>query len=235
MTGSKKDINILILGHSEHGKSKFAERIVEHFNWSQGESSYVCKEIVYPVLLKLGFDYNSPEDAWLARRKNKPLWKAIIKDYNKDDLARLTKQIFKDNELYVGQRDGEEFVCAFMQGCFDLIIYVDASKRLPDFDPENLDIPVGMSDIVIDNNGTLEEFNGKIDETIGFLTALMFLKSHLTKKDNRTTKNLVSDLLRLFKNIQKPTLPDTIYAVDWYQEMLNEISNIDQKSSVKPQ
>lgn len=182
--GKKDDINVLIIGHSEHGKSDVAKALCKHFGWTEGESSYVCKEIVFEELIKRGYNYSTPQEAWEDRRNNKQVWKEIIKDYNSGDLARLTKKIFTDNELYVGLRDGEEFTTAYMSGEFDVIVYVDAWDRKPNFDVNNLDIPRGMADVVIDNNKGLEELKEEIDVLIEYLQGYLDFKNESVDTGN---------------------------------------------------
>jgi hypothetical protein len=48
------------------------------------------------------------------------------------------------------------------QGLFDLIIWVDASGRLPLEPSESFNIDISCADIIIENNGTLDEFKGKV-------------------------------------------------------------------------
>ncbi len=47
------------------------------------------------------------------------------------------------------------------QGLFDVIIWVDASERLPLEDPSSFDIDKTCADIIIENNGTYDEFLDK--------------------------------------------------------------------------
>ena len=43
-------------------------------------------------------------------------------------------------------------------GLFDLIIWVDASERLPKEPSTSFNIDKSCADIIVENNGTLEEF-----------------------------------------------------------------------------
>jgi hypothetical protein len=59
-------------------------------------------------------------------------------------------------------RDREEINECMRQGLFDVIIWVDASERLPLEDPSSFDIDKTCADIIIENNGTYDEFLEKV-------------------------------------------------------------------------
>jgi hypothetical protein len=82
----------------------------------------------------------------------------MICGYNKNDRARLTKDILKGYDCYVGMRDLDEFEAS--KDLFDVIIWVDATKRLGSDENTNK-ISMSAADMVITNNGTFEEFDMK--------------------------------------------------------------------------
>jgi hypothetical protein len=86
----------------------------------------------------------------------------LICEYNIDDKSRLAKGILENNDAYVGMRDSREIKECISQGWFDLIICVDASKRLPLESKESFNIDINDADIIVDNNGSFEEFKEKI-------------------------------------------------------------------------
>lgn len=217
--GKKHDINVLIIGHSEHGKSEVAKALCQHFGWTEGESSYVCKEIVFAELIKRGYTYATPQEAWEDRRNNKQVWKDIIKDYNKDDLAKLIKKIFSDNEIYVGLRDGEEFTTGYMTGEMDVIVYVDAWIRKPDFDTNNLDIPKGMADVIIDNNGDKEALVENIEDLILYLEGYLEFKYDTLSSGNEIRYTRLWERLRhVCFNVSGPTIEEQDMATHWLLE-----------------
>ena len=59
-------------------------------------------------------------------------------------------------------RDSDEIKECIKQGLFDLIIWVDASDRLPPEDVSSFNIKKSDADIIIENNGTFEEFKEKV-------------------------------------------------------------------------
>lgn len=82
----------------------------------------------------------------------------MICGYNKDDRARLAKDIVKEHDCYVGMRDLDEFNAS--KELFDVIIWVDASKRLGTSENTNK-IPVSEANIVLTNDGSFEDFKEK--------------------------------------------------------------------------
>jgi hypothetical protein len=59
-------------------------------------------------------------------------------------------------------RDREEIKECINQGLFDLIIWVDASERLPLEGSTSFNIDKEDADIIIDNNGAYEEFETRV-------------------------------------------------------------------------
>jgi hypothetical protein len=48
------------------------------------------------------------------------------------------------------------------QGLFDLIVWVDAGERLPHEDASSFNIDKSCADIIVENNGSYEEFVDKV-------------------------------------------------------------------------
>ena len=122
---------ILILGHARHGKDTFAEILRDQFGLKFKSSSVAASEIFLYDTLKEKYGYTSPEECFEDRVHHRQEWHELIVDYNKDDRARLAKDILKDADCYVGMRSGLEIDECKKQGLFDIIVWVDASERLP--------------------------------------------------------------------------------------------------------
>jgi hypothetical protein len=106
----------------------------------------------------MGADYADFVSFYRDRRNRRSEWQAAIKRYNQP-LDRLTKEIFAVHDIYVGIRDREEFLASRHHA--DLSIWVDADLRSPSDDP--MTIRREDCDISIDNNGTKEDLNRKLD------------------------------------------------------------------------
>jgi dephospho-CoA kinase len=163
------NIHLLIIGHARHGKDTVAELLKEYFDISFISSSQACADIFIYNELKDKYGYTTPEECFEDRVNHRDEWYRMICDYNKDDKARLAKEILKYNNTYVGMRDSSEIKECIRQGLFDLIIWVDASERLPSESSNSFNITKADADIIIENNGTLEELKERVLRLGSFL------------------------------------------------------------------
>jgi dephospho-CoA kinase len=149
---------ILILGNATHGKDTLAELFNKYYGFTYSSSSQAAADIFIYDELKEKYGYKTPEECFKDRVNHRAEWYTLICDYNKDNRARLGKAIVDKTGCYVGMRDKREIEECIKQGIFDFIIWVDASKRLPEEPRSSFNIDIDVADIIIDNNGTLEEF-----------------------------------------------------------------------------
>jgi dephospho-CoA kinase len=162
MDKQNKDSKFLILGSARHGKDSFAEIMNEVYGLKFKSSSQAAADIFLYDTLKDKYGYETPEECFEDRVNHRAEWKELICDYNKDDRARLAKDILKDSDCYVGMRDRDEINECMCQGLFDIIIWVDASERLPQEPASSFNIDKTCADIIVENNGTYEEFREKV-------------------------------------------------------------------------
>ena len=151
-------MKILILGPMRSGKDSLAELLNEYYGMTFKSSSEMANELFIYDKLKNKYGYNSPEECFEDRMNHREEWYLMICGYNMQDKSRLTKDIITKYDCYVGMRDLDEFNSS--KHLFDLIIWVDASKRLPSKDTTNK-ISIDEAHIVVTNNGTFEEFESK--------------------------------------------------------------------------
>lgn len=170
---------LLIIGHARHGKDSLAELFNEEFGLKFKSSSQAAADIFIFDELKGKYNYETSEQCFEDRVNHRTEWYQMICDYNKDDLAKLAKGILSITDCYVGMRDRNEIEECVKQGLFDLIIWVDASQRLPLENPESFNIDKSCADIIIDNNGTFQEFKARVSR-IGKI----ILQNNLTRVDN---------------------------------------------------
>ncbi len=145
-----------------HGKDTLAELLNQQFGLLFESSSQSAANIFIYDELKEKYGYTTPEQCFEDRVNHRAEWYDMICDYNKDDKARLAKGILKRSDCYVGMRDRAEIDECMKQGVFDLIVWVDASDRLPLESPDSFNIDKSCADIIIDNNGTFEQFKTRV-------------------------------------------------------------------------
>jgi hypothetical protein len=153
---------LLIIGNMRHGKDSMAEILQENFGLKFKSSSEAAAEIFIYNELKDKYGYNTPFECFEDRVNHRSEWYDLICDYNSLDKAKLAKGILENADAYVGMRDSSEIKECIKQGLFDLIIWVDASDRLPLEDASSFNISKSDADIIIDNNGTFEEFKDRV-------------------------------------------------------------------------
>lgn len=153
---------LLIIGHGRHGKDSCAEILEKYFGLNFKSSSLAAAEIFIYDRLKEKYGYSTFEECYEDRSNHRAEWYDLICDFNRSDLAALAKEILKKTDCYVGMRDHREITECKKQGIFDLIIWVDASERLPLEDSSSFNITKQDADIIIDNNSTLEAFEERV-------------------------------------------------------------------------
>ena len=151
-------MKILILGNGRHGKDTLGELFNQHFGLTFMSSSQASADFFLYNQLKDKYGYTTSEECFEDRVNHREEWYQAICDYNKDNRARLAKDILSRSDCYVGMRDKEEFNECVKQKLFDIIIWVDASKRLPLEPGTSFNINMSDADIIVENNGTFEEF-----------------------------------------------------------------------------
>lgn len=158
----KKRPKLLIVGNARHGKDTLAEIWEEEFGLKYTGSSQACSDIFIYDALKDKYGYKTSEECFEDRVNHRELWHDMIAEYNKDDKARLGKEIIAISDCYVGMRANDEIQECLRQGIFELVIWVDASERVALEGPESFSIDKSCADIVIYNNGTEKEFRNKV-------------------------------------------------------------------------
>lgn len=147
-------MKVLIIGEGGHGKDQLADYLHELTGMTKMSSSEMACGLFVFGRLAQKYGYTTPEQCYADRRNHREEWYDLICEYNRDDKARLAKALLADYDIYVGMRDDQEFAAA--KGLFDLIVAVDASERVPEYD-ETFKISLLAAHIRIDNNGDLND------------------------------------------------------------------------------
>lgn len=154
---------VIIIGHGRNGKDSVAEWLSRRFGYTFESSSHYCaRRFIYDAL-RVPLGYSTFEECYADRRNHRATWAALIKSYNAKDPARLAREIYAENDMYVGIRSNLEFEEARNEGLFQLAIWVDASERIEPESKDSFDIDISKADIVINNNGTEEELYSRLE------------------------------------------------------------------------
>lgn len=154
----------IIFGHKQHGKDTACEYLRDKYGISFISSSeYACEKFLYKELKdKLG--YSSKEECFQDRVNHRKLWYEAIRDYNTPVKTKLATELFKEYDVYCGIRDLEEFNAIIFEGLVDLVIYIDASERKELESSESMKLSKEQADIIIENNGSLQELYYRLDK-----------------------------------------------------------------------
>lgn len=141
---------LLIIGHARHGKDTVAELISNKMGLTFESSSFVlAEEVVYPTMKD---QYSDWMECFKDRANHRAHWHNTLKEYNTLDPTRLARKIMNKNDIYVGMRSVRELEACLADGIFDLIIWVDSSKRMPPEDKSSMDITPDYAQFHINNN-----------------------------------------------------------------------------------
>ena len=159
----KSHKNYIITGHAEHGKDTACEYLMDNFGISFKSSSRTACEIFVYDELKAKFGYKSIDECFNDRRSHRKLWGDMISSFcHRNGKHALGEIIFEQATIYNGIRKLDEILTLKEKGLVDLVIWIDASERLPLESIESMDITSEQADLIITNNGTKEEFLSKI-------------------------------------------------------------------------
>lgn len=169
---------MLVVGPARWGKDTFAEILRDNFGLKFISSSQAAADIFIYDELKGKYGYETPEECFEDRVNHRKEWFDLICDYNKDDKIRLAREILEKSDCYVGMRSADEINECVRQGLFDIIIWVDASNRKPMENASSFAIDKNLADIIIDNNGTYEEFEKKVIRFGNFIAKMQVFNEY---------------------------------------------------------
>ncbi len=153
---------LLLIGHARHGKDTAAEYFRDNFGLIFKSSSIAAAELFIFDALREKYGYDTISDCFEDRVNHREEWARLVDGYNASDLTSLAKGILRFSDCYVGMRSSREIAACKAEHLFDLIIWVDASDRLPLEDESSISVRREDAHIIIDNNGTEEQFKAKL-------------------------------------------------------------------------
>lgn len=156
------NMKFLLIGYARSGKDTAAEYLRENFGITFSSSSMSACNIFLFDKLKDKYGYTSPTDCFNDRDNHREEWFNLIKDYNKDDRARLAKEILRTSNCYVGMRSRDEFNECIKQNIFDLIIWIDGEERVGK-EEVSCELNKYDADVIIDSNQGPDELYRHLD------------------------------------------------------------------------
>lgn len=157
---SSNKLHIAIIGHMRSGKDELGLIIEEFTDLKAISSSWILnKEFLFDLLnSKYNKGYKTLQESFDDRVNNREIWFNEIKAFNTPDKTATARLILKEANIYTGMRSNDEIQACLEANLFDLVIWVDASQRVPDEPVKSFNISKDVAHIIIDNNGTLEQF-----------------------------------------------------------------------------
>lgn len=162
MLKTKIQPTLLVISGMRSGKDTFGEIMASEFGLKYTASSQAAADIFIFDELKDKYKYETVDDCFNDRFNHRAEWYNLICEYNKDDKARLAKEILKYSDAYIGMRDREEIAECIKQNLFDIVIWIDASDRVPLEGSDSFNIDKSCADIIIENNSDYKSFKDKV-------------------------------------------------------------------------
>lgn len=152
----------LVSGMAEHGKTTFCKAMGLNF---VDTSKVALEKVVWPVLKS---EYKTPHACYVDRVNRRKEWFELIQEYNRDDRARLAKEVLKVSDVYCGMRCALEMLECEKQELFDITIWVDDSIRCDPEPKSSCTVDPSMFDIQVNNDD--DEYILRLKaERVGFL------------------------------------------------------------------
>jgi hypothetical protein len=183
---------LIVVGHGRHGKDTVAEMLAAEYGLRFTSSSLFCSErVVMPLLdnpalrsqflrtladdpdpkllmeCQVALDrmmdacYASAQECFDDRHDFRQLWFQAIRWYCSPP-ERLAKEILAENDVYCGVRSSKELHGAVNADVADMVVWVDASKRVALEPPTSMELEPWMAHAVINNNGSLDDLRHNV-------------------------------------------------------------------------
>lgn len=194
-TGKPK---LLVLGYARHGKDTVAEILQEEYGYKFTSSSMFCAEkVIWEALqnpnaalqrhldsgepgmsakllweeleMMINQRYANAEACFKDRSNFRTAWFSLIAAYNYPEKERLAREIFAENDVYVGIRNKREYYSIVNSGMVDIVIWVDADQRCEVEFHGSCTVEPWMSNWIIDNNGTEDELHRNVHQLMSYL------------------------------------------------------------------
>jgi hypothetical protein len=159
-------MRVLIIGHGRHGKDSVGDILRDQYGMRTVSSSeFAAQKAVFPLMADL---YPDARACFEDRHNHRQLWFHAIAAYNLRPGPVLAAQILEHHDIYTGMRLRTEFERA--ADLFDLVIWVDAHKRLDPEPRSSMELTADDAGWVIDNNGPADALPGEVARLITRIT-----------------------------------------------------------------
>lgn len=155
---------LLIIGHGRHGKDTVCEMLRDGYGYTFESSSRFCSKLFIYDALKDKYGYASEEDCYNDRHNHRAEWFNLIAARNADDPTRLGREIFAEYDIYCGNRNVREVEAMRESNVLDLVVWVDRSDHLPPEDVSSMTVTQAHADVIIYNNGDLDQLRRAVNE-----------------------------------------------------------------------
>lgn len=153
---------LMIIGHGRHGKDTVAELFGQIGGFKYISSSWaICEAFIFEKL-RVKYNYATIQECFDDRSNHRKEWYDLCREFNTPDKTLTTRLIYEKANIYIGLRDREEFIASREAGLIDLTIWVDASKRLPPEPVESNNLTSDFADVILDNNGDLNQLRNRV-------------------------------------------------------------------------
>jgi hypothetical protein len=161
-------MNIVVIGHKQHGKGTFADIAQARFGLTQNGTSRFAADFMFERMKKT-YPYRTVEECHGDRDNHRPTWYQGLADYNTPNPYQLIQDILSTHDIAEGLRHRDEYTPLRASGLVDVFIWIDASERKPLESKDSMTLTRQDADIIIDNNGTEAEFEARV---VAFLSML---------------------------------------------------------------
>ena len=152
-------MKFLILGFAQSGKDTFADYIVKEYSLKfKSASMLIAEKIIMP---RFPGRYSSIDECYADRVNHRSVWAKLLEEYIDGDKTRFIREVFNESEIYCGLRSSTELIAAKKENLFDLSIWIDRNMCFED--KSSCDLTKHYADIIIENNGSLEDLYDKAD------------------------------------------------------------------------
>ena len=170
MANSRMDLGgalrLLIIGHGRHGKDTVGDILRDNYGLRAVSSSeFAAQKAVFPLVSDLYPDWRA---AYADRHAHRDLWFHAIRAYNLRPGKMLAEQILERHDIYTGMRSRDEFERS--RHVFDLVVWVDASRRLPPEPGGSMELSSGDAGWIVDNNGAPDALPGEVGKMLRKIT-----------------------------------------------------------------